>query len=78
MVKQAPQVCKCGWEMKFPEGQVKTTCICGNVWELDLGGVWFIQLEFVPFVAKPSKVRSRAERYANYPKSKRRKKAGRC
>ena len=38
--------------MKFPEGQVKTTCICGNVWELDLGGVWFIQLEFVPFAAK--------------------------
>ena len=52
LIKQSPQICKCGWEMKFPEGQVKTTCICGVTWELDLGGVWFIQLEFVPFVAK--------------------------
>lgn len=52
VTKQLPQACKCGWQMKFPEAQVKTTCLCGSVWELGLGGVWFIQLEFAPFVAK--------------------------
>jgi len=77
MVKQATQICSCGWEMQFPEGEVKTTCPCGSVWELDLGGVWFMQLEFVPFVAKVSKGQSRKERYANYPRS-RRKKGKRC
>ena len=70
--KQATQTCTCGWEMKFPEGEIKTTCPCGSVWELDLGGVWFIQLVFVPFVAK-----AKSKHYEKYM-ANRRKKAGRC
>lgn len=71
VVKQSAQICKCGWEMKFPDGQVKTTCPCGSVWELDLCGAWFIQLEFVSFVVK-----AKSKHYEKL--MNRRKKAGRC
>lgn len=44
MVKQTIQICRCKRPMDFPEGEVKATCLCGCVWELDLGGTWFNNL----------------------------------
>lgn len=82
MQKQSLQTCSCGQALDLPEGEVKTICSCGLVWEIDNGGFWFTNLiiRFDPPSPKPkvSKVVNRAERYRNYPKSKqKRRKAGR-
>jgi hypothetical protein len=80
MVKQSSSVsCICGRTIQFPEGEIKTKCSCGTVWECGPEGYWYAEepvVEFAPILAKPAKVRSRAEKYRNYPKSKRKRKAG--
>lgn len=88
MVKQASiQTCICGQAVKFPEGEIKTTCCqCGAIWECGTEGYWYTEIPstapFAPILAKPvvCSVKSREQKYANYPKSRRKKrKAGkRC
>lgn len=76
MQKQTLRTCICGQPLNLPEGEVRYECKtkgCHAVWEIDNGGYWFTNL-----ILKFAPIRARAERYNNYPKSKRRKKAGRC
>ena len=74
LLKQAIQTCVCGQAITFPEGEIRAKCQCGAVWEIDTGGVWFTN-STAPILAKPvvCSVRSRAERYKNYPKSRRKR-----
>jgi len=64
MTKQKDQICTCGKVMNFPDGQIKTTCPCGTIWEMDEGGVWFSQL-VIPFATKGAKVRNKRKRRAS-------------
>ncbi len=51
VVKQALVKCVCGQAMQFPDGQIKTRCECGTVWELSLDGLWEIcKVPFVTFL----------------------------
>ena len=85
LLKQSlTQTCSCGQAMLFPEGEIRTNCSCGANWELGPEGYWYIKnisASFVPILAKPvvCSVKSRDERYSNYPKNKQKKgrKAGR-
>lgn len=76
LLKQSlTQTCSCGQAMNFPEGQIRAKCPCGANWECGPEGYWYIKYitaPFVPILAKPvvCSVKSRAERYCNYPKSK--------
>ena len=56
MVKQASQTCKCSKLMEFPEGEVKTVCKCGAVWELGVFGYWYVKVPgpLLPRHHKPS------------------------
>lgn len=83
LLKQALiQTCRCGSPMQFPEGEVKSSCSCGAVWEIDNGGCWFIQtiIQFAPILSNTRKRTSK--RYDAYIErrneriSKRRRKAG--
>lgn len=81
VLKQALSVkCNCGRPMEFPGGQVKATCSCGAVWELGPEGFWSIT-SFVLILASPvvveTVVKLRADEYPRYPRSKKRRKAGR-
>ena len=75
--------CQCGQAIEFPGGQVKAVCGCGAVWELGPEGFWSIT-SFVMILAKPvaeppvveTEVRLRADEYPRYPRSKKRRKAG--
>lgn len=83
VVKQAARMtCVCGQPIHFPDGEVRTKCKtkgCKAIWTCGAEGFWSV---LAPIMAKPviptivSKVQSRADRYRNYPKS-RRKKGGR-
>lgn len=75
MTKRSLQTCQCGKPMEFPDGQVKTTCPCGQVWEMDCGGYWFTNL-VIPF-ATP-KARFTPEKRKNYPKSNKRRRGNKC
>ena len=81
MVKQAlSQTCMCGQAITFPEGEVKTVCQCGAIWEIDNGGFWFSNF-IIPFtIAKPRQRNS--TNYDSYMKrrvgNKRRKAGSRC
>jgi len=68
--------CACGRSMEFPEGEIRFKCKCHAIWEIDDRGFWFS----LSLKLKASTIRSRAEQYRNYPKTKRkRRKAGtRC
>lgn len=77
MVKQTTQICVCKQPMDFPDGEVRYTCQCGTVWELDNGGYWFSQLVIATKGARAPKVVSRAQKYVNFPNTKRRKKGRR-
>lgn len=72
MVKQATQTCTCGQAIIPPEGEIKTTCSCGAVWQIDNGGYWFTQTLIAPFVA-----RTKPNHYEKYMK-KRRKAGKKC
>ncbi len=51
MVKQALSVpCVCGQALTFPEGEIKTVCQCGAIWEIGHEGFWGRVV--VPIVAK--------------------------
>lgn len=76
MIKQSADVtCLCGQAVRFPEGEVKTQCACGAVWECGTEGYWYTELPIAPYVPilakpKPVSVKTRKERYCNYPKAK--------
>jgi len=88
VLKQAlTPTCICGRAMDFKHGENKTFCRtpgCGVVLERGPEGYWAqgrSRLAFTPIMPKQKvcSVRSRADRYKNYPKSRRRGKAGtRC
>lgn len=45
LLKQSQQVCICGQEITFPEGQVRAKCqskYCGAIWTLGEEGFWLI------------------------------------
>jgi len=65
------QACICGQAITFPEGEIKTVCQCGAVWEIDNGGYWFTQTSIVPFVAKP-----KSKHYEKYMANRSKRKAG--
>jgi len=73
--------CKCGQEMHFPKRKNNSMCTtkdCGMRWERRPEGFWAVglfTLSFTPILTseKACSVRSRKDRYSNYPKSKRRK-----
>ena len=73
--------CKCGQAIVFPKGKIKVHCPtkdCGMRWERGSEGYWAIGVLttiFTPILArqKACSVKSRAERYRNYPKSKTRR-----
>lgn len=86
MIKQSAAVtCVCGQAITFPEGEVKTQCACGAVWECGIEGYWYTEIPawhtdkpvtpYAPILAKPKpvSVKTRKERYCNYPKAKRKK-----
>jgi len=83
MLKQAlTQTCLCGQTMKFPEGEIRAKCSCGATWECGPEGYWYTQniiTPFAPILAKPvvCSVKSKGERYRNYPQSRRKKNKGR-
>lgn len=81
--------CKCGQPMTFKKGVIKTKCTnrqCGMTWERRPDGFWAIgnlTTLFTPIFSKEKvcSVRSRKDRYSNYPKAKRkngRKAGSRC
>ena len=80
MLKQAlSQTCVCGQPITFPEGEIRTKCSCGANWECGEEGFWHVKenaIAFAPILPKPviCSVKSRAERYRNYPNSKRKRK----
>ena len=81
MQKQSSQTCSCGQAVTFPEGEVKTMCQCGVVWEIDNGGFWFSNLiiRFAPIVAKRKD--RKPDHYNNYMgwRARNKRKAGtRC
>lgn len=88
LLKQSlTQACACGQALKFPEGEIRTKCSCGVIWECGNEGYWHPNdsvAPLAPILPKPvvCSVKSRAERYRNYPKSKHenkgRKGAARC
>jgi hypothetical protein len=79
MRSQMLPTCKCGQAIKFPKGKLKAHCPvknCGMRWELKSEGYWAIGLFtiiFTPIFAreKACSVRTRKDRYSNYPKSSR-------
>ncbi|WP_040413430.1 hypothetical protein [Desulfosporosinus sp. OT] len=74
VLKQASTAqCVCGQAVEFPEAQVKTMCRCGAIWELGHAGYWSIT-SFVLFLAKS---RLKPDEYKRYPRSRKRRKAGR-
>lgn len=81
MVKQASTVtCTCGQPIEFPEGEIKFVHDCGAVWVCGPEGFWYTEVpELAPILAKPKavKVYLREQKYANYPKSRRKKRRGR-
>jgi len=82
MVKQKQQTCLCGSIMDFPDGEVKATCKCSRVWELDNGGIWFTNLRF-PFSQEPASVSEQivpflVKKKYERPRNKRKRRAGRC
>lgn len=80
MLKQAlTQTCICSRSIEFPEGEVKATCPCGAKWDLGPEGYWYtrsIITPLAPILAKPvvCSVKSKVDRYRNYPKSRRKNK----
>ena len=78
-------VCKCGQAITFPRGKNKARCSadsCGMRWERNEAGYWAIGLNTIIFTpifprVKACSVKSREEKYCNYPKAKRKRKAGR-
>ena len=85
-MKQLQPRCKCGQAMEFEPGQTKARCPikgCGMRWEYGPEGYWAIGLftiSFTPIFArgKACSVKSRKERYSNYPKSSRKGRKGGC
>ena len=85
MLKQASALtptCKCGQAMSFLKGKSKARCPikgCGLRWERGPEGYWAIGLfttAFTPIFSKEKacSVKSRKDRYSNYPKSSRKRK----
>jgi len=83
MQKQAlTPTCKCGQVISFSKGVSKRKCStrnCGMSWERGPEGYWAIgniTILFTPIITreKACSVRSRKDRYANYPKSSRKRK----
>ena len=80
--------CICGCSMTFPEFKNTSHCKtqgCGVKWTKDDSGYWaegLTKLIFTPIFAREkvcSVQQSGADRYRNYPRSKRKRKAGqRC
>jgi len=77
MVKQAIKTCICGQALNLPEGEVKYVCRCGAVWNLGEEGYWFTETVLAPKGTKPANILPKSEKYATYPKSKRKRKKGR-
>ncbi|KLU64050.1 hypothetical protein DEAC_c40440 [Desulfosporosinus acididurans] len=75
VIKQIGITCYCGLPMEFPEGQVKTECLCGAVWELGCEGYWYTQGPIVTTETAKTKS-SRYERYMSR-RNKRKRKGGR-
>lgn len=73
--------CKCGQIMSFKPGRNKSHCPaegCGMKWERGPEGFWAIgniTTTFTPILAKEKacSVRSRKDRYANFPRSRKKK-----
>lgn len=78
--KQMVPKCLCGRQMYFRQGENKALCPkCKVKWERGMEGFWAIgnfTTSFTPIFTKEKtcSVKSRAERYKNYPKQRRRKK----
>jgi len=85
VVKQElSQRCVCGQAIEFPDAQVKVACQCGAVWILSFESFWSIK--GVPLAKKFTQsaavavavavVQLRADEYPRYPRSRKRRKAG--
>lgn len=75
VVKQPCMKCLCGQALQFPEGQIKTNCRCGAVWELGIEGFWSVSK--VPYVTFLIYSRKRdLNRYQRYMRWRSLRKAG--
>jgi hypothetical protein len=82
VVKQASiQTCVCGQAIHFPEGEIRTDCSCGAVWECGEEGYWYAEMPSIPFesITAKSKPKDQPNRYARYMarRNKAKRKAGR-
>ena len=83
MVKQALSLpCACGQAITFPEGEIKTKCSCGAVWECGPEGYWYSETPitlFAPILANlnPKNRPSRYEKYMKRRNESKGRKAGR-
>lgn len=69
VVKQLLPICQCGRGMEFPDGQIRSACKCGVIWELALEGYWFMTRKFAPIVINPNM--ARAHNYAKWARKQR-------
>lgn len=83
MLKQSSSVkCICGQAITFPEGEIRTKCFCGAIWECGPEGYWYTEKPITPFTPiftepRPKARQSRYEKYMERRSKSKGRKAGR-